>query len=189
MTENPITQIYSERLKDLVKLCDMMLSGEAIEGLSAEDVVQRVFIRAWEKKEKLAEHENPMGWFRCACVKECQALQHKRIRRQMILGWPVPLTENVSIDEQADAVLRWLHKMETVEILQELQEKLTPLEKRVYEQYYVADRSARETAAVLDLKVSTVNDAARRIREKATKMQLGIFILLLCPILEILRRK
>lgn len=189
MSINPIEQIFEEHLKELIKICDIALAGEIIEGLEAEDVVQRVFIRAWEKKEQILEHENPMGWFRCACVKECQALRNRKARRRNILGWPVPLTDNIATDAQSDAVLRWLTKMEADDVLQELQNALTSLEQQVYEHYYVEDKSAQETADSLHMKLSTVNDAARRIRNKASRMQLGIFIFLLCPFFDLLRRK
>ena len=38
MSENPIEQIYTERLSELIKLCRIILSGEMIEGLEAEDM-------------------------------------------------------------------------------------------------------------------------------------------------------
>ena len=189
MSENPIEQIYTERLSELIKLCRIILSGEMIEGLEAEDVVHRVFIRAWEKKEQLSIHENPMGWFRSACVKECQALRNRKLRRQRILGFPVPLTDTISADSQSDAILRWLNKMDADDILQELHSKLTPFEKQVFRHYYAEDMSAQETAEIIGVKVTAVNDAARRIRSKASKLSLGIYIFLFCPIWEFLRRK
>lgn len=189
MAENIIEQIYVQRMAELIKLCDILLSGNIIEGLEAEDVVQRVFIRAWEKKEQLANHESPIGWFRNACVKECHALRNRKHRRGIILGWPMPLTDDISIDDQSDAILRWLNKMEADELLQELQSLLSPLETQVYQHYYIEDKSARETAESLQIKVGTVNDAARRIRNKASKLKIGALIFILCPILEFLRRK
>lgn len=189
MSGNPIEQIYTERLSELIKLCRIILSGAMIEGLEAEDVVHRVFVRAWEKKEQLIAHEHPMGWFRSACVKECQALRNRKLRRQKILGIPVPLTDTISADSQSDAILRWLNRMDVDDILQELHSTLTPLEKKVFKHYYAEDMSAQKTAEIMNVKVAAVNDAARRIRSKASKLNLGVYIFLLCPIWEFLRRK
>ncbi len=188
MTENSLEAIYQEHLKYLIKVCDIALAGETIDGIGAEDLVHRVFVRAIEKQDKLTGHENLLGWFVSACVKECKAVRTRRGRRQRILGRPVPLEENMTMEEQYDAILRWLNQVEASELLEELKCALSPLEERVYVHYYEQNKTARETADALNLKVNAVNDAARRIRSKAANLKVGTFIFLLCPIFEFLRR-
>ena len=64
------------------------------------------------------------------------------------------------------------------ELLEELQARLTPLEKSVYHQYYEEDNSAADAADTLGIKRNTVNDAARRIRKKAASGLLFVTLLL-----------
>ncbi len=144
-----------------------------------EDIVQKVVLRAWEKRQKIARHPNLLGWFVDACKKECNVLLRRRKCQRRKLGLPVPLADELLLDRQQDIILRWLNEMEAKEILAELSNQLTPLEKRVYELYYVQDMTARNTAETLHEKVNTVNDAARRIRKKALRIYQGLLMMIL----------
>ncbi len=185
MNENSMEDFYQDKAKELVRFCEIMLHRQTINGVDAEDIVQKVVIIAWEKREKLAAHQNLWGWFLNACEKECCTLLRKNKYQQKHAGWPVPLTDDIAMDECQDVLLRWLSQTEEQELLSELESQMTPLEQMVYEQYYVQEKSARETAEALHLKVNAVNDAARRIRMKASKMSFGIFIFSLSPIFDL----
>lgn len=151
-------------------------------GIDPEDVVQKVVLRAWEKRHKLTQHPNLMGWFVDACKKECNAQLRRNKCQRRKLGVSVPLEDEMLLDRQQDIILRWLNEMEAKELLAELINQLTPLEKRVYELYYEQDMTARNTAEKLHEKVNAVNDAARRIRKKALRIYQGLLkmILLWC---------
>lgn len=185
MTENSIEAFYRAKSKDLVRLCEIMLYKRVINGVDAEDIVQKVVVIAWEKWHQLATHPNLLGWFVNACAKECGTLLRKDSYQRKHTGWPIPLSDNIPMDERQDVFLRWLSQMEDMELLSELKNKMTPLEQMVYEQYYVQEKSALETAKTLNLKVNAVNDAARRIRRRASKIHGGIFIFLLSPIFDL----
>ena len=167
MSESEITDVYNKMLEDLVRLCRILLNYQMIHGVDAEDIVQRVVLRALEKKEQLANHKNLYGWFINACKLECITLARRsRIERRR-LGISLPLEPEILIEKQQDELIQWLRKSEMNELLEELQARLTPLEKSVYHQYYEEDNSAADTADTLGIKRNTVNDAARRIRKKA----------------------
>lgn len=166
MSESEITDVYNKMLEDLVRLCRILLNYQMIHGVDAEDIVQRVVLRALEKKEQLANHKNLYGWFINACKLECITLARRsRIERRR-LGISLPLEPEILIEKQQDELIQWLRKSEMNELLEELQARLTPLEKSVYHQYYEEDNSAADTADTLGIKRNTVNDAARRIRKK-----------------------
>ena len=55
MSESEITDVYNKMLEDLVRLCRILLNYQMIHGVDAEDIVQRVVLRALEKKEQLAK--------------------------------------------------------------------------------------------------------------------------------------
>lgn len=65
--ENVIEEFYREKSKELVRLCRVMLYKRGLVGMDPEDVVQKVVLRAWEKRHKLTQHPNLMGWFVDAC--------------------------------------------------------------------------------------------------------------------------
>lgn len=108
-----------------------------------------------------------------------EGYQHKH------MGWSVSLSENMTVDEQQDTILRWLNHMEAVEFLAELKDGLTPLEQSVYEAYYVQEKSAIDASDALGIKVNSVNDAARRIRRRAAALRNVTFIFLISPICKL----
>lgn len=177
--ENIIESFYREKSKELVRLCRVMLCMRGLVDVDPEDIVQKVVLRAWEKRQKIAKHPNLMGWFVDACKKECTVLLRRNICRRRKLGQSVPFADELLLDRQQDIILRWLNEMEAKEILAELADQLTPLEKRVYELYYVQDMTARNTAETLHEKVNAVNDAARRIRKKAYRICQGLLMMIL----------
>ena len=81
MQKYRVETIYENNMKDFVLLCNVLLHGQTIHGLGPEDIVQRVMLQAWEKKEKLEYHENLIGWFRVFivifytthCIKQCES--------------------------------------------------------------------------------------------------------------------
>lgn len=183
--ENSIDEFYQEKSKELVRFCEVILHHRMVNGVDAEDIVQKVVVKAWEKRHKLTMHPNLVGWFYDACEKECLMLMRKEGYQHKHMGWSVPLSENMTLDEQQDTILRWLNHMETIEFLAELKEGLTPLEQSVYEEYYVQEKSAKDAAAVLNIKVNAVNDAARRIRRRAAAIRNVTFIFLVSPIYKL----
>ena len=185
MMENLIDEFYQEKSKELVRFCEVILHHRMVNGVDAEDIVQKVVVKAWEKRNKLAAHPNLMGWFYDACEKECLMLMRKEGYQHKHMGWSVPLSENMTVDEQQDTILRWLNHMEAVEFLTELKDGLTPLEQSVYEAYYVQGKSAKDASDALGIKVNTVNDAARRIRRRAAAMRNVTFIFLISPIYKL----
>lgn len=161
MSESEITDVYNKMLEDLVRLCRILLNYQMIHGVDAEDIDKNLY-----------------GWFINACKLECITLARRsRIERRR-LGISLPLEPEILIEKQQDELIQWLRKSEMNELLEELQARLTPLEKSVYHQYYEEDNSAADTADTLGIKRNTVNDAARRIRKKAAGL---LFVtLLLC---------
>ena len=174
-----IEQFYQEKSKELVRLCRVMLYMRGLADVDPEDIVQKVVLRAWEKRQKLTQHPNLMGWFVDACKKECNAQLRRNKCQRKKLGLSVPLADEMPLSRQQDIILRWLNEMEAKEILAELVNQLTPLEKRVYELYYMQEMTARNTAEKLHEKVNAVNDAARRIRKKALRIYQGLLMMIL----------
>lgn len=106
MSESEITDVYNKMLEDLVRLCRILLNYQMIHGVDAEDIVQRVVLRALEKKEQLANHKNLYGWFVNACKLECITLARRsRIERRR-LGISLPLEPEILIEKQQDELIQ-----------------------------------------------------------------------------------
>ena len=138
--EDFITTFYRHNSGELVRFCEVILHNRMISGVDSEDIVQRVVLQAWKKRQKLAVHPNLKGWFLDACRKECCSVMRQNSYQRLHMGWPVPLSEDLSVEEQQDVILRWLNHLHATELLTELMSSLTPLEKSVYEQYYVHEK-------------------------------------------------
>ena len=87
MQKYRVETIYENNMKDFVLLCNVLLHGQTIHGLGPEDIVQRVMLQAWEKKEKLKYHENLIGWFVVACSKECKRSEERRVGKECRSRW------------------------------------------------------------------------------------------------------
>lgn len=170
MSEQKLIRIYTENHARLVSYCRSLLLHDPKYQSQAEEIVQEVYIAAWEQRETLAGHPNAVGWLMTSCKHRCQSMVRRDLNRRDILGRQVEYNEKLALLQQQDAILRWLDTMEAREQLAELQKQLTPLEQSVFDTYFVQGNSMKETAARLERKMDAVNDAVRRIRKKALRM-------------------
>lgn len=185
--EDLIDSFYRKKSGELVRFCRATLSYQTINGVDAEDIVQKVVVKAWEKRDKLATHPNVMGWFLNACLKECKALFRAECSRRKQIGPTIPLSDDIITSNQQDTILRWIAHQEATDLLTDIVKDLTPLEQSVFTEYYIQEKTAKEAADTLGLKVGAVNDAARRIRKKASTLRFYVFLFLACPICQLLR--
>lgn len=108
MQKYRVETIYENNMKDFVLLCNVLLHGQTIHSLGSEDIVQRVMLQAWEKKEKLEYHDNLIGWFVVACSKECKALYRRAYTERRNVGHAVELNENIIATPVQDRLLAGL---------------------------------------------------------------------------------
>lgn len=47
MVENLIDEFYQEKSKELVRFCEVILHHRMVNGVDAEDIVQKVVVKAW----------------------------------------------------------------------------------------------------------------------------------------------
>ena len=177
-----VTGLYEEYLGMLVRYCEYLLRYDPKFMPQVEDVVHDVFVVALRKEEALRRHPNPCGWLMKACWNKCYTL----LRRELGRGARLELLGEITADAQQDAIIRLLERLNAQELLQALQEKLSETERRVYPAYFVDQKSAQEAADGLDMKKSAVEEAVRRIRRKAARLDKLIFFLCACPNLSLL---
>lgn len=178
MSKSALERMYSERRGDLIRYCEALLLHSPRLRAQAEEIVQEAFLTAWSQWDELKEHPNLIGWMMTTCRNKCQSMSRKERNRQRITGVQVEYDDDAELGRQQDAILRWLEAAEAREKLDNLKAQLSPLEGRVYEAYFVRNGSLKETAERVGAKVDAVNDAVRRIRRKALRMD---WLLLLLP--------
>lgn len=192
MVEHILVQIYTENHTRLVRYCRSLLLYDPKYKDLAEEIVQEIFITAWEQRDTLSQHPNIVGWLMTCCKHRCQSVVRRELNRRDIVGQPVEYDEEVASTQQQDAIIRWLENMDAREQLAELQTLLTPLEQSVFDTYFVQGHTMKETASQLGRKMNTVSDAIRRIRKKALRMDWAILLTtgpaaftLFCRLLEV----
>lgn len=195
MSEHKLIRIYTENHVRMIRYCRSLLMNDPKYLPQAEEIVQETYITAWEQRETLINHPNIVGWMMTTCRNKCQSLIRRELNRRSIIGTQVEYDETITVAQQQDAILRWLNALEAREQLAELQRQLTPLEQDVFTRYFCDGRTMKETASQLGRKVDAVNDAIRRIRKKALRMDWSLLLItgpgamvLLCRILEEGRR-
>lgn len=197
MSRSVLERIYHERRNDLIRYCEALLLHDPKYRAQAEEIVQDAFMSAIARWEQLRGHPNLYGWLLTTCRNKCQSMVRRDLNRQRITGVQVAYDDeeelssgkhtgaDPAIARQQDAILRWLEATEAREKLETLQAQLSPLEQRVYAEYFLHGSTLKDAARKLGIKMEAVNDAVRRIRRKALRMEWSLLLTLL-PLLHIL---
>lgn len=146
----------------------------------AEDCVQETFEKAMRQHEKLAGHPNPCGWL----LRTCRNLLLDRLRRERgrsaADGAEAPQAA-VTRERVLEDFQRWVSRLETLDGLKTLLQRLTKREREVYHAYFAMGRSAEETAREHGISGDAVRAAVKRIRKKARGLReaglMGIILL------------
>lgn len=187
MDKSFVEMLYEQYLNDLLKYCEILLRYDPKYRQQAEDIVHDVFVVAIQKQDALMHHPNPYRWLAKTCWNKCYTLLRRDLKRRSIVGQQVEYIDGLSVEGQQDAIVRLLHRLDAEDYLDKLYEQLSPLEKAVYPVYFIEDKSLKETAEELGIKVEAINDAIRRIRKKAHRIEWIAFLMWSYPVLELLR--
>lgn len=179
MSDGFIATLYDQYAGELLKYCEWLLRYDPKYTGQVEDIVHDVFVVALRKEDQLRRHPNPYGWLAKTCWNKCYTLLRKDQRRRGSVGEPTEFIDSLSVASQKDLIIELLFRMDAEAFLSILQEKLTPMEREVFPLYFIDRQSARSTAEALGSRVEAVNDAIRRIRRKAVRLNwLTLFCLL-----------
>ncbi len=187
MDESFVEMLYEQYMSDLLKYCEILLRYDPKYKQQAEDIVHDVFVVAIQKQEMLSRHPNPYRWLAKTCWNKCYTLLRRDLHRREIIGQQVEYMDGMSVEAQQDAIVRLLYRLDAEKFLAELNGQLSPLEKKVYPVYFVERKSLKETATELNIKIEALNDAIRRIRKKALRMEWMTIFLWSYPVLAWLR--
>ena len=182
MSKSVLERIYHERRNDLIRYCEALLLHDPKYRAQAEEIVQDAFMSAVAQWQQLQNHPNLIGWLMTTCRNKCQSMVRRDKNRRRITGMQVEYNDeddltssqhpgaDPAIARQQDALLRYLEATEAREKLDALHAQLSPLERKVYDEYFLQHATLKDTAQKLGVNPDAVNDALRRIRRKALKM-------------------
>jgi RNA polymerase sigma-70 factor (ECF subfamily) len=138
--------------------------------LMVDDCIQETFIKAIVHYEQLQSHPNIVGWLVRCCKNSIKLDLRKYKRRGEIVSGSMDTVEHAKSNYEGDAFERWLSKKEALETLDLLYEALSPKECAIFQDYFVNDLSAEETADKNGLSKSAVQSGVTRIRKKINKI-------------------
>lgn len=186
MSLQMIETLYAQYLPALIRCCARMLRYDQQYLPAVEDIVQDVFLSAMRNHEMLMTHPNPYGWLVTVCRHRCQDMLRHEQRRSTHLGDPLPLDEARPTQAHEDVVQAWLQHLDSTQVIDSLQNRLSPMEQQVFKVFYLEGCSVQQTSSELEMSVSAVSDAARRIRKKARKPHLKRLMNVASPCLILL---
>jgi RNA polymerase sigma-70 factor (ECF subfamily) len=136
----------------------------------AQDLVQETFLRAWRKREQFAGRATLRAWLYRIATNACLDALDKRPRTPTADGeilWLQPYPESLleALPADGDGPYDAVVAKETIELafLAAIQH-LQPLPRAVLVLRDVLDVSAKDTAAILETTVASVNSALQRAR-------------------------
>lgn len=129
----------------------------------AEDIVQEVFVRLWEKREELTGIDNLQGYLFFSVKNKCiNYLEHQ----QVVDKYKQHCLKQELFDEEHDAEA-------LIDDVRKLLEKLPEKRRRVLEMSVLDSKSYAEISIALDISVNTVKDHIKKayafLREEARK--------------------
>ncbi len=170
--ERLICELYNKYYALLKNYCISLFHYDPSLTALAEDCVQDAFYKALTHPEDILKAPNPCAWLVKCCKNNCYAVLRRKVLVRRLLGKPIPLEENTEIQDVTDSLIRWLCQYQAMEQLKELQASLTPLEKSVFDSYYLNNMSVAETAEYNGIAFYSVKGALDRIRSKAKKIKI-----------------
>lgn len=138
---------------------------------NADDFVQETFLDAIEHKTELMTSSNVVGWLYINCKKRCDSAIKRYDRRRKILNNPISIDDVPDLPDTSDAIIQWFCLTEAEETIHMLQERLTVLEKKIFNSYFLESLSLKVTAAQCDVSIDSVRGAIQRIRKKVNDIQ------------------
>lgn len=129
--------------------------------------MQDAFYTALTHPEDIMQSPNPYAWLAKCCKNNCQAYLCGKTQTPQLLNQASPLKAGTVVPDAADSISRCLNRHQASAQLEELQNGLTPLEKAIFDDYYISALTIAETAAHNDIAPYIVKASLDRIRSKA----------------------
>ena len=135
-----------------------------------DDCIQETFIKAIMNYGKLRVHPNVAGWLVQCCKNYIRSDMRKQRNRTEIMNASAKADGVVMQGKEMNAFDRWLKREDALDTVALIYELLSPKERTIFQDYFIQDLSAAETAEKNHLSTSSVQAGVRRIREKIRRI-------------------
>lgn len=133
-----------------------------------EDLVQDVFLAAYEKGDSFLTHEKPAAFlYKTAKFITCSALRKAQARQEECLHEDIPSLEK---DPAEILILEEDRQIDETSHVSEVMEKLSNEQRELYDRYYVKHESMKDIAASMGLKEPALRMRYVRLRKDVRRI-------------------
>lgn len=151
MTKEKFKEIWIPYISDFHKLASMILKSEAM----AKDVVQDVFIKLWERKDKLHEIKSPKAYGLTLTRNRClDRLRTQKLHKNV---------DDIQIASSLDCEDIMLKK-ERLKLLKKLLNDLPDVQKEVARLRFFEEKDYKEIASITGLSSGSLRTMIHRIK-------------------------
>ena len=175
-----LEHLYSEYYDSVFRLCIVIAGYDKQHYPLIEDCIQDAFIEALDKYDDYKYYKNPIGWIAKVAGNRLRSeMRKERNRRKTVSSHMRLRSEDAAFF--GSFIEREMDRKALVEDILRIYSMLTDLEKIVFQEYFLAEKSLKDTAASSGLSENSVRSAVRRIRERANTIKiLNLFLILTC---------
>lgn len=153
-------QLFGELAEPLEATMRRLLGWPADRDSELEDMLQNVFLAAWEHRARFRGDSSIKTWLTRIAINECRRMQRRRfVFRKWWTSLRPQAAEIVGVDEP-------LARRETSQQVRLAMQQLSDRQREVVVLYYLEEMNAHEVAEVLGLKQGTVEARLSRARQR-----------------------
>ena len=150
MTEQEFEAVYARQVDRIYKICCFYLGNDA----DAQDAVQNIFIKYYEKKRNFQDEQHETAWFLTVTRNHCKDILRSGWRKKRVDIENVP---EIAVKEREAARNPRLERaMQNISVKQ----------KEALYLYYYEEYSIREISQMLHRKESTIQSQLAAARKK-----------------------
>lgn len=158
--------MFREYHNSLKKYCYRLVNYDRKYYSTTDDCVQDAFYKATLHYDRFSASPNPYGWLAKCCQNYYRDFFRKNRRRSGIVGMKVSLYACAEISDPHDLLASWYARQEAQEDIDELFRRLTPLETKVFHDYFEDKLTMQAVADRRGITFNCARGAVERIRRK-----------------------
>lgn len=173
-----LEDLYSKHYDSVFRFCVVVAKFDKQYYPLIEDCIQDAFIEAIQKYDKYKDYNNPTGWIARVAGNRLRSEIHKeRNRRKTVSSRMQIRSEDTAFFN--NFVEQEMEREFLKEDIVRIYNMLTELEKTVFKEYFLEERTVKTAANHSGLSENSVRAAIRRIRKRSNTIKNFIFILIL----------
>lgn len=172
-----LDRLYQEHYKTIFRYCAAYVKNAPQYQQLIEDCVQDAFVKAVIHYDEFKNYKNPAGWIAITDRNQLRdALQKKSNQTRLVASYTDITNEETAFSHTP--IDNAIKREEIILCLSNIYSDLTDIEKTVFREYFIEDKSMHATAESSGLSLNSVRSGINRIRKRARKHR-NLFLLIL----------